>query len=89
MYDIPTGTFNPLGLVTASRSTLESEADPSQPDNTYMKFISGVHTPNTFVARPPFLVLYLGLSVAGGVTAIYVPSNAPKHPYTKFKPNIN
>jgi hypothetical protein len=67
---IPIGTFNPFGLLIASRNTLEFEDDPSHPTSTYINLISLVHTPKTFVARPPFLVRYLGLSDALGVTAI-------------------
>ena len=64
----------------ASRRTLESVAEPSQPDKTYTNFKSRVHTPNTLVAICPFLVRYLGLSDSGTVTSMYVPSNAPRQP---------
>ena len=37
---IPVGTFNPLGLVTASLKTLESDADPSQPVKTCINCMS-------------------------------------------------
>src|ERR1044072_4303786 len=79
--NIPTSIFKPLCLLIASRNTLESAADPSHPDKTYANCMSRVQTPNTFVARCPFLVRYLALSATGTETGIYVPSNAPKQFY--------
>ena len=78
---LPVGTLNPLGLVMASRRTLESDADPSQPGNTNMNCISREQTANTFVAISPFLVRYLGFSVSATRTLMYVPSSAPKQFY--------
>ena len=65
---LPVGTLNPVGLLIASRNTLESNADPSQPGKTNINFMSGVQTPNTLVATSPFRVRYLGLSCSGTQT---------------------
>ena len=62
----------------ASRNTLESDADPSHPGNTYINFISLEHTPRTLVDIVPFLLRYLGFSSVVTLTSICVPSNAPR-----------
>lgn len=75
-------SIRPFDLVTASRSTLPSAAEPFHPVNTNMKFIFLLHTPSTFMAISPFRDLYLGFASSPQFTLIYVPSNAPKQPYT-------
>jgi hypothetical protein len=67
----------------ASRSTLESDADPSHPGITKINFISLEHTPRTLVDISPFLLRYRGLSIAGTLTWICVPSSAPRQFYKK------
>jgi hypothetical protein len=62
---LPVGILNPVGLLIASRNTLESDAYPSQPRKTNINFMLGVQTPNTLVATSPFRVQYLGLSCSG------------------------
>ena len=48
--DIPYGIRTPWGLTNALRNTLESVADPSQPDIAYMKRRFRLQPPKTFVA---------------------------------------
>lgn len=66
---IPIGT-NLFCLIIASHNILESKADPSHPASTYINLISLIQEPKTFFASPPFLVRYLSLSLALGVTAM-------------------
>jgi len=73
--------LRPFGLAKASRRTLASAADPSQPANTYVNYMSGAQAPRTFVAISFFLDRYLGLSIGWTLTFIYVPSKAPKQFY--------
>lgn len=80
---LPVGTFKPFLLEIASRNILESDADPSHPGNTYINLISLAHTPRTLVDISPFLLRYLGLSIAGTLTSMCVPSSAPRQFYRK------
>lgn len=82
-FDVPAGTINPwIGLLTASRNILLSAAEPSHPVSKKMKFIFLSHTASTFTEILPLRFLYLALSTLGTLTGIYVPSNAPRQPYT-------
>lgn len=61
----PWGTLNACLLVTASRNTRPSVADPSHPGKTYINCPSGEQVPSTLVVISPFLLRYLGLSCKG------------------------
>ena len=56
---IPVRITKGLNLVSAFRKTLESEAEPSQPGNTYTNFMFRSHTPKTLVMISCFLFQYL------------------------------
>ena len=61
---LPVGTLNPVGLLIASRNTLESDADPSQPGKTNINFMSGellIH----WLQSPPFVFDILVYFVQG------------------------
>lgn len=65
----------------ASLRTRPSAADPSHPVKRETKFMFLSQTARTLNETSPFLFRYLGLSVSGTRAWMYVPSNAPKHPY--------